>query len=220
MVAKAGKAAKQVRDAEATKTAILDAAEAEFAQYGLNAAKTEEIAAKTGVTKAMIYYYFKSKEDLYVAVLERVFFGRYMDSIQPEELEQLPPEEALEKLIRRQIATDFNYPNLGPIQIHEALQNQGKYYQHVLSSDRAQQVFGIVTRILERGIAEGCFRKLHPQHTIVNIMGACNFYFTAYENMKYLWQGAPLLNPETVEQHAQEVVDLILAGVRNQQTSK
>lgn len=69
MVTKAGKAAKQVRDAEATKTAILDAAEAEFAQYGLNAAKTEEIAAKTGVTKAMIYYYFKSKEDLYVAVV-------------------------------------------------------------------------------------------------------------------------------------------------------
>lgn len=220
MVTKAGKAAKQVRDAEATKTAILDAAEAEFAQYGLNAAKTEEIAAKTGVTKAMIYYYFKSKEDLYVAVLERIFFGRYMNSIQPEELEQLAPEQALEKLIRRQIATDFHHPHLNPIQIHEALQNQGKYYKHVLSSDRAQQVFGIVTKILERGMAQGCFRKLHPQHTVMNILGACNFYFTAYENFKYLWQGAPLLSPEMVEEHSQEVVDLILAGVRNQEINR
>nr|WP_235927098.1 TetR family transcriptional regulator C-terminal domain-containing protein [Gloeocapsopsis dulcis] len=143
-----------------------------------------------------------------------------MDSIQLEALEQLPPEQALEKLIRRQIATDFNYPHLGPIQIHEALQNQGKYYKHVLSSDRAQQVFGIVTKILERGMAEGCFRKLHPQHTVMNILGACNFYFTAYENFKYLWQGVPLLSPEMVEEHSQEVVDLILAGVRNREPRK
>ncbi len=50
--------------AEATQAVILAAAEEEFAQHGF-------IAAKTGVAKSMIYYYFKDKEGLYKLVLER-----------------------------------------------------------------------------------------------------------------------------------------------------
>ncbi|WP_036487439.1 TetR/AcrR family transcriptional regulator [Myxosarcina sp. GI1] len=46
------------RDSEATQTEILDAAVEEFALQGLNNARIETIAANTGVTKAMIYYYF------------------------------------------------------------------------------------------------------------------------------------------------------------------
>uniref|UniRef100_UPI00286E0533 TetR/AcrR family transcriptional regulator n=1 Tax=Chamaesiphon sp. VAR_69_metabat_338 TaxID=2964704 RepID=UPI00286E0533 len=48
------------RNSEATKTKLLDAAEAEFAVTGLIAARLETIAAQTGVTKATIYYYFES----------------------------------------------------------------------------------------------------------------------------------------------------------------
>ena len=56
MAAKTGRSpARQTRDAEATKTQILDAAEEEFARFGLMAARTEVIASKTGVTKAMIW---------------------------------------------------------------------------------------------------------------------------------------------------------------------
>jgi AcrR family transcriptional regulator len=53
---------KQVRDAGATQAVILAAAQEEFAKHGLAAARTEAIAAKTGVVKSMIYYYFKDKE--------------------------------------------------------------------------------------------------------------------------------------------------------------
>ncbi|MEW5857561.1 MAG: TetR/AcrR family transcriptional regulator [Cyanobacteriota bacterium] len=198
---------------------MLDAAEQEFAKYGLSGARTEDIAAKTGVTKAMIYYYFKSKEQLYQAVLERIFFG-YMDLIQIEQLEELSPEEALEKLVRGQIAADSTHPNNIPIQFHEALQNQGKYYKNVLTSDKAQKAFRIFTGIFERGMVEGCFRELHPQHTAINVLGACSMYFVAYENLKYLWQGAPLRSPEMIERHTQEVINLVLAGVRVQKDSK
>lgn len=56
---------RQVRDPEATKVQILDAAESEFAKHGLSGAWTEAIASRSGVTKAMIYYYLESKEGLY-----------------------------------------------------------------------------------------------------------------------------------------------------------
>ena len=62
-----------VRDAERTKQAILDAAKVEFAEKGLAGARVDTIAEQSGANKRMLYYYFGSKEDLYVAVLEDVY---------------------------------------------------------------------------------------------------------------------------------------------------
>lgn len=63
---------RRVRDREATKADILDAAEEEFGKSGLAGARIDAIADRTGVTKAMIYYYFKSKEALYQEVFQRL----------------------------------------------------------------------------------------------------------------------------------------------------
>jgi len=65
------------RSAE-TRSRILDAALSEFAAYGLAGARTEQIATAAGVNKALIYYYFESKEKLYSAALEMVS-GRVRD---------------------------------------------------------------------------------------------------------------------------------------------
>src|SRR4051812_3781916 len=56
-----------------TRAAILAAAETEFARSGLAGARTDAIAAAAGVNKALLYYYFKSKETLYGAVIEDHF---------------------------------------------------------------------------------------------------------------------------------------------------
>src|SRR5690349_19040864 len=62
-----------------SRTAILAAAERLLAGSGLDGARTEGIAAEAGVNKALLYYYFKSKDALYEAVLEnqvREFYER------------------------------------------------------------------------------------------------------------------------------------------------
>ncbi|MFC4565636.1 TetR/AcrR family transcriptional regulator [Nocardiopsis mangrovi] len=61
------------RDAERTKAEILDVAQAEFARHGYAGARIDEIAALMRTTKRMIYYYFGGKEQLYLAVLEKVY---------------------------------------------------------------------------------------------------------------------------------------------------
>jgi TetR/AcrR family transcriptional regulator len=55
-----------------TRVRILDAALSEFAAHGLAGARTEQIASAAGVNKALLYYYFESKEKLYAATLEMV----------------------------------------------------------------------------------------------------------------------------------------------------
>src|ERR1035438_7531682 len=61
--------------AEDTRTAILRAAMAEFAAFGEVGARTDAIARAAGVNKALLHYYFGSKEGLYSAVLDQVFTG-------------------------------------------------------------------------------------------------------------------------------------------------
>lgn len=112
-----------VRDAEATKAQILDAAEQEFAIAGLNAARTETIAAQTGVTKTMIYYYFENKEALYQEVLNRAFI-KPIDEIVQLNLEQLPPQAALESLTQLFLQQTSKNPNIASILFLEAIQNR------------------------------------------------------------------------------------------------
>ena len=62
-----------MRDAERTRQALLAAAEIEFSTKGLAGARVDVIAEQAGANKRMLYYYFGSKEDLYIAVLERAY---------------------------------------------------------------------------------------------------------------------------------------------------
>lgn len=62
----------QVDRADQTRARILDAATREFSSHGLAGARTEGIAEAAGVNKALLYYYFRSKDALYAAALEAV----------------------------------------------------------------------------------------------------------------------------------------------------
>ncbi len=207
---KTTKATTLSRNSEATKTQLLDAAEVEFAVTGLIAARMEAIAAHTGVTKATIYYYFPSKEELYRAVLGRCF-TEALEMMEQLQLDCLPPDAALVRLLEQMLDCMSQNPRIGSILSLEAIQNKGKYYPKQLGD----LLYGTIIEILNQGMTAGVFRELEPRHTAVNIVGTCTFYFTAQENLKYLWPGKRLLGKDLLQRHRQESIDLIMAGVRS-----
>ncbi|HWP13849.1 MAG TPA: TetR/AcrR family transcriptional regulator, partial [Ramlibacter sp.] len=88
----------RTNDPERTKANILAVAAVEFGEKGLAGARIDEIAAATQTSKRMIYYYFGSKEGLYLAVLEESY--RRVRGIEAElHLEDLEPEAALRRLV-------------------------------------------------------------------------------------------------------------------------
>src|ERR671911_2683046 len=90
------------RDPDRTRNAILAAAQAEFAAHGLSGARVDAIARRARANKRMIYHYFGSKADLYLAALERV----YEDLRGTERtlaLDHLEPEDAIRRLV------EFNF---------------------------------------------------------------------------------------------------------------
>ena len=85
------------RDRDRTKAEILDVATAEFAEHGFSGARVDEIAERTRTTKRMLYYYFGSKEGLFVAVLERAYAG-IRERERDVDVEHLDPVAAIRRL--------------------------------------------------------------------------------------------------------------------------
>src|SRR5206468_9871426 len=94
--------APQKRNADATRVKILQAALNEFSERGLTAASTDDIAERCGVNKRMIYYYFGSKEGLYLAALESVYENLVI--LEREiEVEHLDPPAAIAAIVNLKI---------------------------------------------------------------------------------------------------------------------
>lgn len=204
-----------VRDAEATQQQILDAAELEFARHGLYGARLSTIAKAAGVTTAMIHYYFKNKEGLYKAVLQRPA-TELATELAELNLDELPPQEALEVMIRAAIAFESLHPHRQMLWFQEANQNRGEYFK--LSQQHFTNVHAYLHRILERGVVEGSFRPLDPQLTTLHIISVCIFYFIVHDNWRHLAPERDRLSPDVVEKHTEAAIEFVLAGLKK--TSK
>jgi AcrR family transcriptional regulator len=148
----------RTNDPARTTAEILEVATREFAAKGLAGARIDEIAAATRTSKRMIYYYFGSKDGLYLAVLEDAY--RRMRVIEADlHLDDLPPVAAMRRLVG--FTYDHHRDNEDFIRLvmSENVQ-QGNYLR---SSPRIHELnvtaISALERLLSRGIAEGVFRQ-------------------------------------------------------------
>jgi AcrR family transcriptional regulator len=146
------------RDAERTRSEILDVATREFADRGYAGARVDEIAASTRTTKRMIYYYFGGKERLFVAVLERAY-TRIREAEQHADVEDLDPATA----IRRIAELTFDHHEAHPDFLRLVSIENIHYGEHISRSDTLRNlntpVVDLIARILERGRRDGVFRR-------------------------------------------------------------
>ncbi|MDZ7965831.1 MAG: TetR/AcrR family transcriptional regulator [Nostoc sp. DedSLP03] len=203
------KSVRPVRDAQITQQQILDAAEYEFSRHGLNGARLSAIANRAKVTTATLHYYFESKESLYKAALQRSV-DEVQTILEQFNFDGLSPEEALKQIIRIAITNEAQNPQRQMLWFQEASQNQGVYFKecNVLSLHEH------LLKILEQGIAEGYFRSLKPFLALTHILSICLFYFTVHENWKHLTPEINRFSPEIIEEHTEEAITFILAGIK------
>jgi TetR/AcrR family transcriptional regulator len=197
------------RDAQLTQQQILDAAEQEFSRHGLKGARMGAIAEQAKVTTATLHYYFENKENLYKAVLQRpvdeveTILGQF-------NFDSFSPEEALKQIICIAISNEAKNPQRQMLWFQEASQNQGAYFKECNVLNLHQHLL----KVLDRGIAEGCFRPLKPFLALTHILSVCLFYFTVHENWKHLAPDIDRLSPQMIEEHTQEAIAFILAAVK------
>ncbi|MGW0808528.1 TetR family transcriptional regulator [Nonomuraea sp. NPDC002799] len=149
-------AAERVRDADRTKAEILEVAQQEFARNGYTGARVDEIAARMRTTKRMIYYYFGSKERLYIAVLEQAYAQvRSMERL--IDVQHLAPVEAIRTLA--ELTFDHHDAHRDFIKL-VAIENIHQA-EHIRKSEALANlgtpVLDLIAVILEAGTASGDF---------------------------------------------------------------
>ena len=147
----------RTNDPARTMAGILEVATKEFAEKGLSGARIDAIADATRTSKRMIYYYFGSKEGLYVAVLEESY--RRMRSIEGElHLENLAPEAAL----RRLVEFTFDHHSGNEDYIRLVMNENIARGAYLAQSKNIQQLnvpaIAAIRELYDRGVAQGVFR--------------------------------------------------------------
>jgi AcrR family transcriptional regulator len=146
------------RDPEGTRRSILEAAVDEFSAHGLAGGRVDAIAERTRTTKRMIYYYFRSKEELYAAALVESY-RRIRDTETGLHLDEHDPETALRLLVRSNVAHHEQNPAFVRLVVFENLLPAGAV--HLMSAEvRAanRSAVDIIDDILRRGREQGVFR--------------------------------------------------------------
>ncbi len=161
---------------EENRARIVAAAIDEFAARGFKGASMDAIAARTRTTRALINYYFGSKEKLYIAVLEHAY-SEIRDAESRLDLDHLPPLDAMRRIV--EFTFDYYLAHVGFVRLVGA-ENQAMG-RHLRKSKVMRTlnrpIIERVARVLARGQAQGCFRrKVDPVevHKAISALGIFN----------------------------------------------
>ncbi len=188
-----------------TESRLLDAAEEVFAERGFRAASTAEIGRRAQVNKTLIHYYFRSKEGLYRAMMQRL--AAQMEPFL-HALASADPVEALSAAARRYVRLLAHHPHYVRLCAYETLEGSGMHGDEEMY---AQLVEAAATAI-RRGADRGLFRREDPRHVLASVEGMCRFFFEHEEALRQQW-GEAYERETVVDERCEHVVRMLLYGL-------
>jgi len=202
-----------VRDAERTQQAIIAAAEEEFADKGLAGARVDTIAEQSGVNKRMLYYYFGSKENLYVAVLERAY-GAMRESERDLNLTDLEPLEAVQKLVEFKFDYYLAHPHIIRLLAGENMQNAKFLKRSRQLRDMHNSLGNVLRTVLAAGEKQGVVKPgIDPLHLYISLAALSYFFFSNVSTLATAF-GRDLTSPSELKARRAHAVEVMLDYVR------
>ena len=193
---------------EANRERILDAALLCFARTGLAGTRLDSIAREAGLSKPNLLYYFRSKNDLYVAVLTRTL-DMWLEPLRSLD-ERNDPREALTRYITRKLEAARDQPEASRLFALEVMQG-APMLSGVITTDLKQTVDRTVS-VLARWQAEGRLKPHDPHHLLFQIWASTQHYADFAAQVEQL-TGKTLNDPEFFEQTRQAVCEAVLGVV-------
>jgi AcrR family transcriptional regulator len=202
-----------VRDAERTQQAILAAAENEFADKGLAGARVDAIAEQSGANKRMLYYYFGSKENLYVAVLERAY-GAMRQTERELNLIDLDPLDAIRKLVEFKFDYLLKHPTIIRLLAAENMQNAKFLKRSRRLRDMHNSLVNLLQTVLAAGQKKGLVKPgIDPLQLYISLAALSYFFFGNAPTLSTAF-GRELMSPSELKDRRAHAVEVILDYVR------
>ncbi|CAG9164469.1 TetR family transcriptional regulator [Cupriavidus pampae] len=199
--------------AQAGRENILRAATKVFARYGYDGGSVEKISKLAKSHDRMIYYYFGSKENLFIAVLEGIY--QRMDEAEAKVApDASTPVAALKTVIRFKLdyyrrnpdfVTLLNTENLHKGRHVSKSGRQGEYSSHAVD---------IIAKILASGVEQGLFRPDLKARDVFLLIASAAYFYTSNRYTLSAFLGEELDTPEAVQNWEAFVTDSVLRTVR------
>ncbi|MDA3862538.1 MAG: TetR/AcrR family transcriptional regulator [Deltaproteobacteria bacterium] len=199
-----------------TRLKCVNAAIKEFALSGKDGAKMEAIARRAGVNKAMLYYYFTSKDNLFIEALKIILEKTYLKIMTEFDLlggDSTDYIEQIKNLIDIQLKV-FSEKAVYAKLFHIALANEPEITKSTLEAliakDNSLKEF---KDFLNEGARKGVFRKIDSNQTLISIFGLTIVIFLAKPISEVLL-GRNISNEKDFNQKRKDaIIDLFLNGI-------
>lgn len=211
-----------------TKEKVLKAAVEIFAEKGRHGARMEEIAAKAEVNKAMVYYFFTSRENLYQEVLTYCINGIHktiMDSIIPGIASISDPVAQMKLILKAEFEAYARHTSFTrviveaivtqPDAVHRAFEIHAKEEEgnHTCCGPKSFLHF------IEDNMAKGIFRKVDARQMIISVLGMNLVYFLTKPMLHVFLDKEVVDEEEFMKERLDSLYDLLLNGLLEKRIS-
>lgn len=194
---------------ENTENQILIAARQVFILKGYEGARMQEIADQAGINKALLHYYFRSKEKLFDAIFSEIAANLFPAMKQVIEAE-LEMKEKITFFVKMYLKTLLENPFIPAFVINTLNSNPDRFLNYIKKA-------GINPKLLQKQIDEeavlGLIRSIKAEHLLVNIISMCIFPFVARPIVQSMFE----MNDENYQQYLEsrqnEIVDFVLKSI-------
>ena len=158
-----------------TEEKILDAATNVFIKKGMDGARMQEIADEAGINKALLHYYFRSKDKLFDAIFSKIVgiaFPQIGQIIQSDVAFKIK----LEKVVDTYLDLLLKHPFLPGFILKEINRDPSVFFKLILKHGfSTEPIFKAINVAMDRGE----IIRMKPEHLVVNVVGLCVFPFAA-----------------------------------------
>ncbi len=193
-----------------TEALILDAARKVFLENGFDGSTMQQIANVSGINKALLHYYFRSKDRLFEAVFMEAF-AKMVPNLFKIFTADIEFTEKIRGLVNAYMSALQAYPQIPQFILHELHRNPGRIIDLMHSTGLDPE---IVMNIIRMELKKGNLVEMEPKQFMVNLLALCIFPFAARPMIQgFIFKNDAKAYEDFLEKRKTAVADFIINAI-------
>jgi AcrR family transcriptional regulator len=195
-----------------TEEKILSAAREVFLQKGFAGARMQDIADEAGINKALLHYYFRSKEKLFETIF-REAFEKLIPHITDVFSSDLPFYDKIRAFTGAYITMAVENPFI-PLFVLNAMHSDPQNFQKLFGDIPKKIPILLVKSEIKKAVDEGLIRPIEPPQLVMNMLSLCLFPFIARPMFQMVMNISDTQFKKIIDQRKTEVADFIIQAIK------
>lgn len=194
-----------------TEQQIITAARKIFIQKGLSGARMQDIADEAGINKAMLHYYYRSKDKLFEIVFEEAV-GQLLSGVNDIFQADMSPREKIAAAVDHYITSLGKAPYLPLFVVHEISQNPERILQRFASTTLVPSIH-LFLKELNAEMEKGSMRKVDPWQLMISLISMCVFPFVGKPLLQAVFQVNDKAFAKKMEERKKFIIDFVMTSL-------